>query len=172
MNKAQFISFRNWAIETHDVDCNQKYNGTLLYSFHLTLVEKQALKFIALIPESDHFLVRAACYGHDLIEDARITYNDLIPSGEHLAEIIYLCTEMRGRNRAERKSVDFYLMLKMDKFAVFVKLCDLIANVHYSALTNSSMHAKYKAEYPKVKEYLFTDEYSSMFTYLDKLFEL
>lgn len=164
--------FCRFAVDQHDVVCNQKYAGKLPYSFHLKLVAAQATKFEKLIDPPQRTLVQAACYGHDLIEDARVTYNDIKEKDEELAEIIFLCTEMRGRNRAERKSEAFYRELATNKLAVFVKLCDLIANVHYSAMSNSSMFHKYKAEYPKVKEFLFCDEYWDMFTYLDKLFDL
>lgn len=164
--------FPDFAIHQHDVECNQKYANHLPYSFHLRMVSAQARRFEKLLHPTEVTLVKAACYGHDLIEDARMTYNDIKATDERLAEIIYLCTEMRGRNREERKSADFYLLLKTDKLAVFVKLCDMMANVYFSAMSNSKMFEKYKAEYPKVKEYLFTDEYSEMFTYLDKLFKL
>ena len=103
-------------------------------------------------------------------EDARTTFNqvkDMV--GEDIAEIIYQCTELRGRNRAQRKSVDFYLELNKNRLAVFVKLCDLIANVKFSLLTNSNMLSKYRDEYPKVKGALYADDYKDMFDYLETI---
>jgi hypothetical protein len=177
-------SAKEFFFNLHDVECNQKY-GKLPYSFHLELVEQQYFKFKHLIPDVKarplnsfdttrlRDLVLIAIYGHDSIEDCRLTYNDVNRLyGDIVAEIIYLCTEDKGRNRGERKSEKWYNELKTFNLAVFVKLCDLIANVKYSLLTNSTMFDKYKNEYKeKVKPILYSDEYKEMFDYLDKLFE-
>jgi len=169
-------SAKNYFYNLHDVECNQKYNKTLPYSFHLEMVEKQAFLFKKYIPVDDPYFsaVWAGIYGHDSIEDARITYNDVKDRfGELAAEIIYLCTEDKGRTRSDRKTEKWYEELKTNEFAVFVKLCDIIANVKFSLLTNSSMFNKYKSEYQqKVKPMLFTVQYIDMFNYLDKLFEV
>lgn len=160
----------------HDVECNQKYNKTLPYSFHLEMVEKQAMKFQHLIHTKDPYnsATWVAIYGHDSIEDARLTYNDIKTMyGELAAEVIYLCTENKGRTRADRKDDSWYKELATNDMAVFVKLCDIIANVKFSLLTNSSMYEKYRSEYNlKVREHLYCLQYKQMFTYLDKLFEL
>jgi (p)ppGpp synthase/HD superfamily hydrolase len=162
----------------HDVECNQKYNKTLPYSFHLEMVNAQADLFnhipLFKYDEQTHLNIRIAIYGHDSIEDARLSYNDIkIEFNEDVAEMIYLCTENKGRNRADRKDITFYTELSKNKPAVFVKLCDLIANVKFSLLTNSSMFNKYESEYKeKVVPYLKCDEFNAMFTYLDKLFTM
>jgi hypothetical protein len=96
------------------------------------------------------------------------------PDAEALAEIIFLCTEMRGRNRAERKNDVFYQQLAQNELAVFVKLCDIMANLKYSILENSSMYDKYLAEWSKtrsiLKDHLTT--YQNMFAHIDKLLSL
>jgi (p)ppGpp synthase/HD superfamily hydrolase len=170
------IDIKTYFFELHDITCNQKYNKTLPYSFHLEMVEAQALKFKHLIPadESYYTNVWIGIWGHDSIEDARITYNDIVQLfGIDAAEIIYLCTENKGRNRAERKNDVWYNQLQKNDLAVFVKLCDIMANVNFSLLTNSSMYNKYKAEYnQKIKPLLYTKGYKEMFDYLDKLFTL
>jgi (p)ppGpp synthase/HD superfamily hydrolase len=167
---------RDYFVELHDNRCNQKYDNNLPYSFHLDLVYKQAEKFEKFIPSDDPYYtaVLVGVYGHDSIEDARVTYNDIRNIfGEIAAEIIYLCTENKGRNRSERKSDSWYDELKTNDLAVFVKLCDIIANVKYSLLTNSSMFDKYREEYfIKVKPHLYTEEYSEMFEYLESLFTI
>jgi hypothetical protein len=184
MDIITFEYFRDWCMSRHDEVCNQKYAKVLPYSQHLHYVHAQAKKFSHLIPGDKLFLVKAACYGHDMIEDARVTYNDIIEIGrkkgmaqqeaEELAEIIFLCTEMRGRNRAERKNEEFYRTLVENELAVFVKLCDIIANIKYSLLENSSMYEKYKAEWPKIKRYLGNHliTYKEMVLYINKLLEL
>jgi (p)ppGpp synthase/HD superfamily hydrolase len=167
---------RDYFYHLHDVECNQKYADNLPYSFHLDLVAKQAEKFSYYIPSDDpyHSALWIAIYGHDSIEDARVSYNEIKKLfGELSAEIIFLCTEYKGRSRAERKPDQFYNELKENDLAVFVKLCDIIANSKFSLLTNSTMFEKYKSEYKeKVRKYLFSEKYKDMFTYLDKLYEL
>lgn len=172
----------------HDVECNQKYNKTLPYSFHLNMVYLVGEQFKYLIPNRlkkafpensfSHITIYdqvvVALYGHDAIEDARVTYNDINEQfGSLAAEIIYLCTENKGKNRDERKSLAWYKELDTNELAVFVKLCDLIANVKFGIATNSSMTKKYKAEYiAKVKPILYCEQYKPMFDYLDDLFKL
>jgi (p)ppGpp synthase/HD superfamily hydrolase len=166
---------KDYFYHLHDIVVNQKYNKTLPYSFHLEMVSKQAEKFIHLIPdETIHSTIMIAVYGHDSIEDARITYNDVKELfGEDVAEIIYLCSEDKGRNRAERKSDVWYHQIAKNKYAVFVKLCDIIANSLFSTLSNSSMLKKYKQEYiQKVKPSLYSLEYKEMFDYLDNIYKL
>ena len=167
----------------HNIEVNQKYDKILPYSFHLEMVYNQGKKFkdIANLIRKDGdiedylpYSIVVGLYGHDSIEDARLTYNDIKEKfGQESAEIVYLCTENKGRNRSERKDDSFYNELKTNKLAVFVKLCDLIANVKYSLLTNSTMFDKYKSEYTyKIKPHLFTQEFKPMFDYLDKIFEI
>lgn len=165
---------KEYAFKLHDIDCNQKYDKTSPYSFHLQQVFNQGMKFKHLVDGGNQTTVLAGCYLHDSIEDARVTYNDLkLRFSVDLAEIVYLCTENKGRNRSDRKNDVFYNELKTNKLAIFVKLCDLIANVKYSFLTNSTMFNKYKTEYnQKVKPMLYLEEFKPIFDYLDKIFEI
>lgn len=171
------IEFPQFCTHRHDTLCAQKYGNDLPYSFHLKMVYKQALKFKYLLqPDIDNGNVDwneivAACYGHDLIEDARITYNDIKErTNKQVAEMIFLCTEMRGRDRSERKNDQFYIELKTNPGAVFVKLCDIIANVKFGYLENSKQFARAKEEYPKIKQHLYCDQYADMFNYLEYIF--
>jgi len=175
------MNFIDFCKHQHDVECNQKYNKTLPYSFHLNLVAGQANKWKSLINPEDWILVLYGAWGHDLIEDARITYNDIIqfkhyhtvsfPSTK-LADIIYACTELRGKNRDERHGPEYIKGLKENKLGLFVKLCDISANVGFGILTNSSMVDKYRKEFPKFKEQLYLEEYKPVFNYIEKQLEL
>ena len=158
----------------HDIEVNQKYNKNLPYSFHLEMVKNQALKFQYLMTDEDYLATWIGIFGHDSIEDARLTYNNIEEKFvKKAAEIIYLCTEDKGRNRSERKSKIWYEKLAKNKNAVFVKLCDIIANSLFSALSGSSMFDKYKSEYiDKVKPNLYCKQYEDMFDYLDKIYDL
>jgi (p)ppGpp synthase/HD superfamily hydrolase len=168
--------FRTFCVAQHDLVCNQKYATSFMkeglpYSFHLRAVVEQAYKFKYLLKsEAEIALVLAGGWGHDLIEDARVTYNDIKQDwGEELAEIIYCCTEEKGRNRNARHDANYYNELSKNDLAVFVKLCDIIANTKFSLLTNSSMYEKYKKEYPKLKSNLYREQYADMFEYLEKI---
>lgn len=167
---------KDYFYNLHDIEVNQKYNKVLPYSFHLEMVAKQAEKFEHLIPCDNPYYTNiwVSIYGHDSIEDARLTYNDLVTKfNKEIAEIIYLCTEDKGRTRNERKSEIWYKELSKNKDAVFVKLCDIMSNSLFSLLSNSSMYDKYKREYvEKVKPNLYTQEYEQMFNYLDKIYFL
>lgn len=164
-------SFQLWAFEQHDVVCNQKYDKRHPYSFHLEMVDKVAHQFQHLLKDDEEAeCVFMAVWGHDLIEDARLTYNDVLQASSfEVAEIIYACTEEKGRNRAERHSDSYYAGLKANRLATYVKLCDIIANVKYSLLTNSSMYKKYKVEFEKFHTSTYRPEFDEMYDYLHRL---
>ena len=167
MNINLFKYWQAFCQTQHDVVCNQKYNKTLPYSFHLDLVSGHAGRLYEYIewtgedwvskPTFDVWMAKFVAQGHDLIEDARLTYNDIISElSIHLrrdvtvpiAEAIFACTECRGRNRKERHSEEYYSLLVSNNLAVYVKLCDILANVQFSKMTHSSMYACYQNEFP------------------------
>ena len=173
--------FERFCYHQHDEACNQKYDE-LPFSFHLKMVKAQAEKFVDLFYPNNtvdmsykRALIFAGCAGHDLIEDARISFNDIKDKmGPDVAEIIFLCTEMRGRNRGERKNDQFYNDLVKNELAVFVKLCDIMANSLYSVLSNSTMLKKQKEEWSgiRIKLFPFHQQFVMMFDYLDKIYGL
>lgn len=175
MMESEFIE---WAYNQHDVVCNQKYDKVMPYSQHLRFVKAQCVKFQWLldIERDEYSLARMAVAGHDLIEDARITWNDLRQMvGEEVADAIYACTELRGKTREERHGPEYFEGLKNSRIGLFVKLCDIIANVTYSILTGSSMLNKYKKEFPNFNATL-SDAHDAkfwpMFVYLENLLSL
>jgi (p)ppGpp synthase/HD superfamily hydrolase len=116
-----------------------------------------------------------ACWGHDLIEDTRTSYNDVKDKlGQEVAEIIYAVTNEKGKNRKERANHKYYEGIRNTKGAIFVKLCDRIANVQYSKMTKSRMFEMYQKENQHFIEELGwyeTHEYKVMFDYLQNLFK-
>lgn len=187
-------NWRDFCYYQHDVECNQKYGDGLPYSFHVGCVVSQVKKFehllgsIRIVNDKNSFsqavsiktIVTAAAFGHDLIEDARMTINDIVEQWEKadygnsnatrlMSEIIYCVTDEKGKTRAERKNDKYYSELKANKYAIFVKLCDIAANTLYSKLTGSSMYNKYKKEFPALKEKLYLKEYDELFTYVEQL---
>lgn len=150
---------REWVFKAH-ADTNHLYGEeNYPYSFHLEMVAEQALNFISIIPEEDRNIVLAACYCHDSIEDARLTYNDLIAEtgSEEVAEIVYAVTNEKGRTRKDRANDKYYSCIRQTPYASFVKLCDRVANTLYSKSRKSSMYKKYKAEMILFLEQVKTD---------------
>ena len=172
----------NYFIHLHDVKVNQKYdeNGmNLPFSFHLKIIEQQAYKFEHLLEKdftTENLLdMIVACYAHDAIEDARLTYNDIKNKfGVVVADIVFLCTEFKGKNPDERHPVEFYKQLATNKLAVYVKLCDVIANALYSVMTNNkNMLNKSKKRFDeKFMVYCYIEEFKEMYDYLKRIYEL
>lgn len=167
--KDQIKSKLNKIYEIHDIRCNQKYDEILPYSVHLKSVVYHANVFIEHIKEEDREDVLIAAAGHDLIEDARLTYNDIVNKyNKKVADIIYCCTDEKGRTREERHSEKYYNELKENRLAVYVKICDLMSNINYSLLRKSSMYDKYKNDFEKIKNHLYIKgEYDDMWYVLE-----
>jgi (p)ppGpp synthase/HD superfamily hydrolase len=132
-------------------------------------------------PKQDQVTLRTAClratWGHDLIEDCRVSYNDVKNHlGQEAADIVYAVTNEKGKNRSERANDKYYEGIRNTPGAVFVKLCDRIANVQYSKMTKSRMFEMYRKENDNFMtklgyEFNNSHEYSVMFDYLLNLFE-
>jgi len=178
-----------WCIEQH-----QKTNHTYgdlgePYSVHLQQVAIYADYFMAYTKcvylqkeQGIADTLELACCGHDLIEDTRNTYNDVKKVlGEQVADIVYALTNEKGKNRAERANDKYYEGIRNTPYAVFVKLCDRIANVQYSKSRGSAMFEMYKKENSKflqqmgytnlIGEHIPTHKYKEMFDYLINLLE-
>lgn len=161
-------TFSEWCINKHR-QTNHFYDTYLPYEFHLRMVVKVFEDFKHLLPKELYYedktnwhpgdgpshagwlhVIESACWGHDLIEDTRTSYNDIksqFPNnGDLIAEVIYAVTNNKGRNRKERADITFYAEMRKVKGATFVKLCDRIANVQYSKMSGSRMFEMYKEE--------------------------
>ena len=116
------------------------------------------------------------CYLHDSIEDGGVSYNDIKKRfGKDVAEVVYLCTDNKGRNRDARKNQAFYDELKSSEYrlqATKIKVADRIANARRSIENKHLMGDRYKKEYSHFKEELFISGHiDSMWKELDKLME-
>jgi len=173
-----------WILEQHS-STNHMYDKYLPYEFHLRMVANVANKFMyIMVPKArlhpvdiDVIELKLAAFGHDLIEDTRVTYNDIKEQlGENVADIIYALTNEKGKNRKERANDKYYEGIRNTKGAVFIKLCDRIANVQYSKMTGSRMFEMYKKENDGFIVQLGWDDtnthpYFEMFVYLTNLFK-
>jgi len=185
---------QQWCIEQH-AKTNHMYDTYLPYEFHLRMVNKVAQDFSYLLDRDMNIFtgeliyskrdmsLREAClnatWGHDLIEDCRISYDDILNAiGEAEANIIYAVTNEKGKTRKERANDKYYEGIRNTPGAVFVKLCDRIANVKYSKAwvttkSKSDMFDIYKKENPdfiRALGWTPDHEYKAMFTTLIELF--
>jgi (p)ppGpp synthase/HD superfamily hydrolase len=115
-----------------------------------------------------------ACFAHDTIEDTRVTYNDVKSAlGHYVADLVYALTNEKGKTRKERANDKYYEGIRSEKYGIFVKMCDRIANVEYSKMSGSRMFEMYKKENEDFIKSLDIKEYHmcySMKVYLDKVF--
>jgi len=174
--------FFDLIIKAHQ-NTNHFYDGYIPYEFHLMMALTIAKRFIKLIPEEFRAIVLAAVIAHDSIEDARLTYNDVVKmaldcgatpeEAKMIAEMVRAVTnDGRGRDRDERMPDYIYEEIRTVFYSVFVKLCDRLANVNYGLITGGSMPKKYKKENIHFKEKLFDKgKFEDMWNELDNVFE-
>ena len=140
----------------HDVDCNQKYSDKP-YSYHLGKVADYAIKYGHLVCVDEKYIIPIifGAWFHDAIEDARMTYNDILKLSKRFmdnelatvaTEIVYALTDEKGRTRKERGSEKHYEDIRNTLYAPFVKWCDRIANLMYSIENESRMADVYLGE--------------------------
>ena len=142
---------------------NQTYGTDLPYGYHLDMVVEGIREFghLVCVREADVLPLFFGGYYHDSIEDARLTYNDVLREARKFlteeqalmaTEIVYALTNDKGRNRAERAGEKYYEGIRSTPYAPFVKLCDRLDNITYSCSGSNSenQHMKevYKQEVP------------------------
>ena len=143
-------NFKNFIFRAH-AETNHFYDKNLPYSFHLEAVVREGYRYLHLLKGYSHerlINVIMACYGHDGIEDARLSYNDVKKqSNTEVAGMIRAVTNYsRGRDRAERMPDYIYAEIANTLDSDYVKICDRIANVKFSIFQESSMTEKYRKE--------------------------
>lgn len=161
-----------YALSSH-FDTNQYYgeNDCFLYSFHLAKVVRVGRRFRYLIPDDAWKNVEGGLWSHDIIEDARKTFNNVKNMvGQIVADLSFALANSTGKTRDERADDVYYEKIRRTRYATFIKLCDRIANIEYSLSTGSSMGDKYKKEFDKFAAQLFVPgEYEEIWSHLDKL---
>ena len=158
----QIETIRQSAHELHR-SVNQTYGDGLPYGYHLDMVVQGLHDFghLVCVREEDVLPLFFGGYYHDSIEDARLTYNDVMKTARQYlteeqaimaTEITYALTNDKGRTRAERAGEKHYQGIRETPYAPFVKLCDRLANITYSCAgtnrDNLRMKEVYKGEVP------------------------
>jgi (p)ppGpp synthase/HD superfamily hydrolase len=172
-----------WCIDQHK-NTNHFYDTYLPYEFHLKMVYNVGVQFEHIldsaVASSGRLTLKMdiglALWGHDLIEDTRVSYNDVARHlGKFTADIIYACTNEKGKNRKERANQKYYDGIYNTPYATFVKLCDRIANCQYSKMTRSDKFEMYQKENPAFLSALQLDTdpaiYKEMVEYLKEILE-
>ena len=168
----QIEQIRLAAHELHQ-SVNEIYGDDLPYGFHLDMVIEGVIcyGYLVCVREEDVLPLFFGGYYHDSIEDARLSYNDVMKEARRwmteeqalmATEIVYALTTEKGRTRAERAGEKYYQGIRETPYAPFVKLCDRLANVTYtcsidSGRNGSRMREVYKGEMGKFLPALISD---------------
>lgn len=168
----EFISrIREIAVNKHDHPSDSQRYGAAPYSAHLDDVASYANKYLHLVNEDKQEIVMGAAYTHDLIEDTDMDINTLRRlTNDDIAELVFLVSNERGRDRKER-NFKTYPKIWNSRLAIFLKLCDRLANTRNSRNTGHRMFDVYKKEYPVFRYALKQDNdpYEDMWCELDDL---
>ena len=159
---------RNDAHALH-ASVNHAYDRIRPYGFHLDMVVNWIRKYIeeVCVSEPDVLPIYFAAFYHDSIEDARLSYNDVMRIAKELmneeqaylaTEIVYALTNEKGRNRAERANEKYFAGIREIPYAPFVKLADRLANTSYAFSKGTAdslrMSKVYREELPGFLEAL------------------
>jgi len=144
--KEELKAFSDFARLAHD-KANCKYDGKNYYT-HVSMVEDSVDMYeTVFLKYDDYFIARKGASGHDLIEDAQLTFNDIVEaSNKRVARVILAVTDVHEENRLLRHLFTMGKTVK-DYIAIIVKMCDMRSNGKYSKENGSSMYKKYVEEY-------------------------
>ena len=153
------VAKEDWILRrASELHGNQKYD-THPYSVHLKAVVENVEKYCDFYGSDSDLIntLRFAGAFHDTIEDVpSFSYNDLKKEAKKVlrddfyvnlaAEIVYACSNDKGRNRKERAGEKYYEGIRKTGYAPFIKACDRLANIEYSKQHESRMLGVYKKE--------------------------
>lgn len=151
------------------ISANHNY-GYKDYSYHLNMVCDVAEQFIHLVDEDQRENVYCGCWVHDIIKNTRETYNDVLRNtNKTIANLAYALTNEKGKTRSERASCKYYKEMDDVPNAVFIKMCDRIANIIHSKKEGSKMFDKYKKEHFDFILKTYRPELIEMINYMQEL---
>ncbi len=128
----------------------QRYGKWKPYFWHTLRVYRIVCEY------SNNVDWRIAALLHDVIEDCRLTYNDVVKLfGKNVADIVFACSNEKGKNRSERTGLNFYSGIRAIPGATVVKIADRTANAEEGLATNGSMLSKLRKEHPHFQGQLY-----------------
>jgi len=138
--------FSEFARLAHD-NANCTYDGKNYYT-HVKMVEDTIDMYeTVFLRFDDYYIARKGGSGHDLIEDAQLTFNDIKnASNRRVALVVLAVTDVHEENRLLRHLFTMGKTVK-DYIAIIVKMADMRSNGKYSKENGSSMYKKYLEEY-------------------------
>lgn len=120
----------------------QKYGGFLPYFFHLNQTDKVIDYFGKDIPNGVFFKVKTAAILHDVLEDTKVSYEQLkIDFGQEIADIVFCVTKINEKNTIDFET-DYYQKMSQNPLAVLVKIADKAANCKQTIKDKSIWHAQ------------------------------
>lgn len=138
-------SLRHTADAIHST--HGSFYGSEPYMTHLDMVAKiadgHAGGYDSIDQHMDQYIMLAAAYMHDVLEETNLNYSNLFDiliellGGDRIkalqtTEIVYALTEPKGRSRKERHCKEYYDGIRAVRHASYIKWCDILANVKYS----------------------------------------
>lgn len=164
---------KKFAMTAHEGDI---YGEGFPYTKHLNDVYNVLVTF-GLFKEQ----LLVVAWLHDTIEDTMVVYEDIEDEfGNIVADLTYLLTDKRGKNRKERQ-MNTYPVLAESHYARLIKLGDRIANMTMTMHDSQGKFGMYNKEYSYFKETLqygmkdddeFHEIEVKMWEHLDILFEV
>lgn len=131
-------------------------------------------------------IIKQVAIAHDCLEDARMNVSDLknalIRNGRNtnfvntpeyrdfVVDCCYKLTDDKGMNRKQRKNEAWWSQLLKNDVASYVKICDRLANVLYSRLTNTEKFNMYKRENSEFVSHFKSEKFSPILNKLNKQF--
>ena len=165
---AELVSATEYAIKCHE-QTNHKYDGGP-YAYHLKMVYEFADKYSNLLEDSRVETALCAAWCHDVIEDCRQTYNDVKEHcGVAVADAVYALTNEKGKTRKDRANEKYYEGIRQNTVALFVKVCDRLANSKYSMDSKSRMADMYAKEFYEFKDTLYMTRFDPMWRELEEI---
>lgn len=163
---------KQFAIGKHNLPSDCQRYGTAPYSKHLLDVVNIKKQYEYYLNDEDKLDIEMACFCHDLIEDTDTSADDIEKlTNKKVASIVFKVTNERGENRKTR-NFKTYPKIWDDDLAIFVKLCDRIANTRNSKESGHGMFEAYKKEFPLFKYALqVRNLYKDMWKELDELYK-
>lgn len=124
-------------------------------------------------PTSYSTYIKCVAIAHDCLEDARMTFGDLKKLlRKHFGGNGYFCDAVamscyrlmdeKGVCREGRKNKKYYDELLTDEVAMYIKLCDRLANVMYGKLMGGDMIDKYRKENHKFISQLYLSKFEPL----------
>ena len=121
-----------------------------------------------------------AAFCHDLLEDAKQTYNNICEiAGKEVADITLGVTDVPAKNRLMKHLLTMGKTVQ-DHRAIILKMADIYCNTKFSKENGNSMYGKYVEEYQYrkpifqkaliwYKNYINQDELAKIWKELDEI---